>query len=673
MTLLHEYHIILVVINGVNIMKIGLLTANLTINSQNNKKDKTTIKTTTHKAITSVAANQFGVAKSCIAYKNLSFGIKRVKFLAPNATRQEIPKILFDTYSKPTIDDILRLKREYLLKNKIVANYCLKFMSGNKVENLTTDEMCEQYIASESQKELKNLNKNLIAQCLKTLEEQASCVYEKEKEKLPDNPDELKEQITRIKQTNNLMSQEQSSSFKTNTKSQNYPPKNDKIRLRFLVYGELVKQDMLNGMKISQTADNFQNLLQICAYATISSMNETDFTNFLLSEEKKDANFLIPEKLMNILKGTELVFSNFNQDIMVLLNNLDIQKEDVLQLGLKESDIIKTEIGDLVNQFDITYRSLIISSVCQTINKLKIKLLEKRLQEIKSNKTKETSSSENNEIQQISDEKQKVNTKKKKRKKKHVLPPTAVAVRKEVVKTDSENSFQDNLPQTIQHTENSFQEDVKLNGEFNLVGITLENTLADLDHKKVFSTPDSHDGHERFLANNEVVNIFFSNLMKGEVLDENIKKCINFDQKEISETQQHFVGSVLARLKTRNPNMTLNETIKIVAGILNNGVLVHSLTKNCNAKLDIYSPEYQLMIPFELDSEKQTIQLKTILDFENKNLRQNRFVKNPRNQSLSGYGNLDKFHEDLVARNIETATLQNTLSLSYGMLAHYYK
>ncbi len=654
-------------------MKIGLLTANLTINSQNNKKDKTTIKTTTHKAITSVAANQFGVAKSCIAYKNLSFGIKRVKFLAPNATRQEIPKILFDTYSKPTIDDIPRLKREYLLKNKIVANYCLKFMSGNKVENLTTDEMCEQYIASESQKELKNLNKNLIAQCLKTLEEQASCVYEKEKEKLPDNPDELKEQITRIKQTNNLMSQEQSSSFKTNTKSQNYPPKNDKIRLRFLVYGELVKQDMLNGMKISQTADNFQNLLQICAYATISSMNETDFTNFLLSEEKKDANFLIPEKLMNILKGTELVFSNFNQDIMVLLNNLDIQKEDVLQLGLKESDIIKTEIGDLVNQFDITYRSLIISSVCQTINKLKIKLLEKRLQEIKSNKTKETSSSENNEIQQISDEKQKVNTKKKKRKKKHVLPPTAVAVRKEVVKTDSENSFQDNLPQTIQHTENSFQEDVKLNGEFNLVGITLENTLADLDHKKVFSTPDSHDGHERFLANNEVVNIFFSNLMKGEVLDENIKKCINFDQKEISETQQHFVGSVLARLKTRNPNMTLNETIKIVAGILNNGVLVHSLTKNCNAKLDIYSPEYQLMIPFELDSKKQTIQLKTILDFENKNLRQNRFVKNPRNQSLSGYGNLDKFNEDLVAGNIETATLQNTLKWGYRMLAHYYR
>ena len=315
----------------------------------------------------------------------------------------------------------------------------------------------------------------------------------------------------------------------------------------------------------------------------------------------------------------------------------------------------------------MTYRSLINSYIVETNNKLKIKLLKKRLQEIESNKTKETSSSENNEIQQISDEKQKINTKK------HVLPTTAVAVRKEVVKTDSENSFQDNLPQTIQHTENSFQEDVKLNGEFNLVGITLENTLADLDHKKVFSTPDSHDGHERFLANNEVVNIFFSNLMKGEVLDENIKKYINFDQKEISETQQHFVGSVLARFKKRNPNMTLNETIKIVAGILNNGVLVHSLTKNCNAKLDIYSPEYQLMIPFELDSEKQTIQLKTILDFENKNLRQNRFVKNPRNQSLSGYGNLDKFNEDLVAGNIETATLQNTLKWGYRMLAHYYR
>lgn len=648
-------------------MKIGLLTANLTINSQNNKKDKTTIKTTTHKAITSVAANQFGVAKSCIAYKNLSFGIKRVKFLAPNATIQEIPKTLFDTYSLLSREDIPQLKREYLLKNKIVANYCLKFMSGNKVENLTTDEMCEQYIDSESQKKLKDLNNTLIAQCFETLEEQVACVYEKVKEKLSDKPDELKKQIERIKQTNNLISQQQSSSFKTNTNSRNCSPK-----LRFLVYGELVKQDISNRMRSSQTADNFKNLLQICAYATISSMNETDFTNFLLSEEKK-GHFLIPEKLMNILKGTELVFSNFNQDMMVLLNITGKQKEDVLKLGLKESDIIETKIGDAVNQFDITYRTLINSFVRQTINKLKIKLLEKRLQEIKSKKTKETSSSENNEIQQISDEKQKVNTQKKKRKKKHVLPPTAVAVRKEVVKTDSENSFQDNLPQTIQHTENSFQEDVKLNGEFNLVGITLENTLADLDHKKVFSTPDSHDGHERFLANNEVVNIFFSNLMKGEVLDENIKNYINFDQKEISETQQHFVGSVLARLKTRNPNMTLNETIKIVAEILNNGVLVHSLTKNCNAKLDIYSPEYQLMIPFELDSDNQTIQLKTILDFENKNLRQNRFVKNPRNQSLSGYGNLDKFHEDLVARNIETATLQNTLSLSYGMLAHYYK
>lgn len=668
MTLLHEYHIIFVVINGVNIMKIGLLTANLTINSQNNKKDKTTIKTTTHKAITSVAANQFGVAKSCIAYKNLSFGIKRVKFLAPNATIQEIPKILFDTCSKLSMDDILQLKREYLLKNKIVANYCLKFMSGNKVENLTTDEMCEQYIASESQKKLKDLNNTLIAQCLETLEEQVACVYEKVKEKLSDNPDELKKQIERIKQTNNILSQQQSSSFKTNTNSRNCPP-----RLRFLVYGELVKQDILNRMRSSQTADNFQNLLQICAYATISSMNETDFTNFLLSEEKKEAFFSIPEKLMNILKGTELVFSNFNQDTLVTLKIIDMQKEDVLQLGLKRSDIIKTEKGDSVNQFDMTYRFLINTYVCQIINKLKIKLLEKRLQEIESKITKETSSSENNEIQQISDEKQKVNTKKKKRKKKHVLPPTAAAVRKEVVKTDSENSFQDNLPQTIQHTESSFQEDVKLNGEFNLVGITLENTLADLDHKKVFSTPDSHDGHERFLANNEVVNIFFSNLMKEEVLDENIKKCINFDQKEISETQQHFVGSVLARLKTRNPNMTLNETIKIVAGILNNGVLVHSLTKNCNAKLDIYSPEYQLIIPFELDSEKQTIQLKTILDFGNKNLRQNRFVKNPRNQSLSGYGNLDKFHEDLVARNIETATLQNTLKWGYKMLEYYYR
>ena len=90
-------------------MKIGLLTANLTINSQNNKKDKTTIKTTTHKAITSVAANQFGVAKSCIAYKNLSFGIKRVKFLAPNATIQEIPKTLFDTCSLLSKGDILQV------------------------------------------------------------------------------------------------------------------------------------------------------------------------------------------------------------------------------------------------------------------------------------------------------------------------------------------------------------------------------------------------------------------------------------------------------------------------------------------------------------------------------------------------------------------------------------
>ncbi|UKI41369.1 MAG: hypothetical protein L6V95_15320 [Candidatus Melainabacteria bacterium] len=51
--------------------------------------------------------------------------------------------------------------------------------------------------------------------------------------------------------------------------------------------------------------------------------------------------------------------------------------------------------------------------------------------------------------------------------------------------------------------------------------------------------------------------------MTDEALDENLKKYIKFNKKEISATQQHFIGSVLSRLRLRDPNLKLKEAIKL--------------------------------------------------------------------------------------------------------------
>ena len=218
-------------------------------------------------------------------------------------------------------------------------------------------------------------------------------------------------------------------------------------------------------------------------------------------------------------------------------------------------------------------------------------------------------------------------------------------------------------------------DDIEINGEFQLVGLTLDNTLKDLDSKKVFSKCDKYDdNHERYFANKEVVSMFFENLLTDEALDESLKKYIKFNKKEISEAQQHFIGSVLSRLRLRDPNLKLKEAIRIIAETLNEGVLVHSSTKNYNAKLDIYSPKHCLMIPFEIDDKNQTINLKTLLDFQDENARKTRYISNPRIQKLNSHNRLNTFHNNVInKKNIPTYSLKVMSQYDFNLLKSLYQ
>ena len=170
--------------------------------------------------------------------------------------------------------------------------------------------------------------------------------------------------------------------------------------------------------------------------------------------------------------------------------------------------------------------------------------------------------------------------------------------------------------------------------------------MTELDSKKLFSRVDNNDvTHERYTADSSVVNAFYKGLINDEELNVNVKKYIKFNPK--AEGDKHFVGAFLARLKDRNPYLKLSEAIEKLVNILNNGVLVHSLTKGHNAKLDIYSIEHQIMIPFIMDEENQCIHLKTMLEFKDEDARKSRYISNPRHDQLNGCCSLNKFDYNL--------------------------
>ena len=65
------------------------------------------------------------------------------------------------------------------------------------------------------------------------------------------------------------------------------------------------------------------------------------------------------------------------------------------------------------------------------------------------------------------------------------------------------------------------------------------------------------------------------------------------------------------------------------------------------AKLDIYSIEHQIMIPFIMDEENQCIHLKTMLEFKDEDARKSRYISNPRHDQLNGCCSLNKFDYNL--------------------------
>ena len=113
--------------------------------------------------------------------------------------------------------------------------------------------------------------------------------------------------------------------------------------------------------------------------------------------------------------------------------------------------------------------------------------------------------------------------------------------------------------------------------------------------------------------------------------------------------------------------------IEKLVNILNNGVLVHSLTQEYNAKLEVYSYKDNIMIPLMLDEQQQCIHLKTMLDFQDPDQRKTRLISNPKSDKLNSYGTLDTFYSKLVENTtIPTHSLKDVLNQGFNYFKKIY-
>ena len=109
-----------------------------TINKNINKQGNNIV--TNYKPITSLNTNELGIYKTLLRKNNLSFGVKRLNILAPNLNFDEL--LMYGMkynvlLSKETLED---LRKQFIKRNKIITDYCLKFVSGEKLEDLDSDE-----------------------------------------------------------------------------------------------------------------------------------------------------------------------------------------------------------------------------------------------------------------------------------------------------------------------------------------------------------------------------------------------------------------------------------------------------------------------------------------------------------------------------------------------------
>ena len=213
-----------------------------------------------------------------------------------------------------------------------------------------------------------------------------------------------------------------------------------------------------------------------------------------------------------------------------------------------------------------------------------------------------------------------------------------------------------------------FSIDIALNGDFELVGITGDNTLQDLGSKQLFYKQDlnSKDFHERFYAKENVVKLLYDTLLNNDNLDPTIKKYMKkyMEKNDTNaESSKHFVGAFLTRMKDIHPYYSLNNCAQILTDILNDGILLKSKTGYYNAPYDIYSQKYEIMIPCYIDKEKETITLKTMLNFKDNDTKMKRYVL-PVDSQTTEFMSLEDIHNMLISQNMDNnyITLKKFLS-----------
>lgn len=638
-------------------MKVSL-SSNLFVCSNNdkkvNKKNRLEdIRKSNVVALNSIKANQFGVSKSLINSNYLSFGVKRENIIAPNLTKEEI-EICHMKPGQLSLEQKEYYKQELSKRNNIIADYCIRLMLGEELEDLNTDEKCENYITIRTNEIDLNIDRTsdaFLEGIQNQLNEGVDAIYNSINDALPQNSADISAAIQSLKSLQTIkniaITQHLSKSKNTTTYSE------DNKNIRYLILGEIARED-------KSFLGHRNNLYKLCAFATINSMLLDDLKNIIASfdsrqkkvNQRQQSNMIctfitnnkISPKILNILKGSELVFQNFNDE----------------------------------DRLDSFYTSSINLYLLDIILDLGIKLLEKHLEIVKAEEAKQEANLNFDDIFQDFDEpSQKTKASPTKKKKKKETPkskglsskPVQIDTAKETIKKEKETT---SIELNSEDSLDEFYKNIEEDGEFKLVGVTLDNSLTDLDNKKLFSKIVNEDStHERYMASSEVVQSFFNGLIDNESLDVGIKNHIKFNPK--AEGDKHFVGAFLARLKDRNPYLKLSEAIEKLVNILNNGVLVHSLTQEYNAKLEVYSYKDNIMIPLMLDEQQQCIHLKTMLDFQDPDQRKTRLISNPKSDKLNSYGTLDTFYSKLVENTtIPTHSLKDVLNQGFNYFKKIY-
>lgn len=664
-----------------------------------------------HIPINSFEANQLGVYKTLLKKSNVSFGVKRIGREAPNLYIEELAvkyinqvkeylrrtgqaKLLSDIEKKeqfyannkktfggyvgelllekkivtvtqrgtayggwhniysseaiPVMSHKLigdrereQLKKDYLHHESVVADYCLRFISGENLEDLDTDEKCEEYFKSSCVEEL-NVEDINTATWAK-LSEQVDGIYEDLSEYLPESLDETRNAIKKLK---NSIKQVHAQASKTASSFNIAKAIQNPNTCRYILYGEIASQD-------NDILANRNKLLMIASYGSFSSMNKNKFIQLIKTEKPDDSLFAPSKKIINIFINSEMVFDDFHDE-----ENLYSNVVNTLQLDNK---LIYYK---LKLQLFEKHEKMLTEKVSQEPQKSVDEIMKDLgFSDEEKSKTTETHSKNKAGKKGKAGKKTKVTQAKHKE-----IQPISVEVRE--AKTLPKNTIieeKDLIPSVRVITQEEYEEDIRLNGEFEAIEMTLDETLDVLGSKRLWHVDDRHDSHDRFLANKKMTRLFFENLLNNEKLDEKIRQFIKFEADSILEAQQHFVGAVLARFKARNPRLTLQEVINIIAETLSDGVLVHSYTKGHNAKLDVYSSKHCLLIPFHVDTTNQTINLRTMLDYANPEDREKRKISNSRSQKLDSYSTLNTLHNNVLnKKNIPMYTLENILNSNSG-------